>query len=402
MLSIGNGPKHALLFACPHPNEPIGSNMLYHLAGLLCEDPDLRDRFGYTWHLIPCIDPDGTRLNEGWFGGPFTPGQFARHYYRPSSTRQVEWTFPISYKQKYFDRTQPETFALMRVIDELQPEFMVSLHNAVFGGVYYYISRAAEPLYETLSALPDWEGLPLQLGEPEVPWLKELAPAIFEMFPLEHWYDYLEANGGNLAEIDQGNNSAAYASKYGTFTLIIEMAYYDDPRVMDQTPTDRLRRDTFLAGLDVAKEGADLVNAHYQRVKHQVRGRSPLQESVEWWVRWHTKQEAARQWAETAADMQRPATVAELFSSTDQSRLSRLLGLGMLLRTLEGELAIGNGTPEIRASHRAVSTAFDAWTAELEASLSYRIVPIRNLVAVQLGAVLAAANYLSQQRGAAA
>jgi hypothetical protein len=144
------------------------------------------------------------------------------------------------------------------------------------------------------------------------------------------------------------------------------------------------------------------VNAHYQRVKHQVRGRSPLQESVEWWVRWHTKQEAARQWAETAADMQRPATVAELFSSTDQSRLSRLLGLGMLLRTLEGELAIGNGTPEIRASHRAVSTAFDAWTAELEASLSYRIVPIRNLVAVQLGAVLAAANYLSQQRGAAA
>lgn len=165
MLSIGAGPVNALLFACPHPNEPIGAMMVHHLAHRLVDDAELRDAFGYTWHMIGCVDPDGTRLNEGWFAGPFTPRNYARHFFRPASEMQVEWTFPIAYKKHYFDRVLPETQMLMRVIDELKPELMASLHNAGFGGVYYYISHPAEPMYETLHRIPEWEGLPLQLGE---------------------------------------------------------------------------------------------------------------------------------------------------------------------------------------------------------------------------------------------
>ncbi|CAF1181647.1 unnamed protein product [Rotaria sordida] len=52
----------------------------------------------YIWHLILCIDPDGTRLNDGWFSGPFTIRNYARNFYRPSMGEQVEWTFPITYK----------------------------------------------------------------------------------------------------------------------------------------------------------------------------------------------------------------------------------------------------------------------------------------------------------------
>src|SRR5687767_2539518 len=35
MLSIGNGSQNALLFACPHPNEPIGAMLVHHLSRLL-------------------------------------------------------------------------------------------------------------------------------------------------------------------------------------------------------------------------------------------------------------------------------------------------------------------------------------------------------------------------------
>jgi len=41
----------------------------------------LRESLGYTWYLVKCIDPDGTRLNEGWFKGPFSIENLARHYY---------------------------------------------------------------------------------------------------------------------------------------------------------------------------------------------------------------------------------------------------------------------------------------------------------------------------------
>jgi hypothetical protein len=66
-LKIGDGPKNALLFAFPHPNEPIGSMTVEYLSRHLAENPELVDKLGYTWYLIKAIDPDGAALNEGWF-----------------------------------------------------------------------------------------------------------------------------------------------------------------------------------------------------------------------------------------------------------------------------------------------------------------------------------------------
>jgi hypothetical protein len=403
MLSIGSGAHNALLFACPHPNEPIGAMMVHHFAQRLCADAELRDRFGYTWHLIGCVDPDGTRLNEGWFAGPFTPRHYARHFYRPSSDQQVEWTFPIAYKEHYFDRVLPETQMLMRVIDELKPELMASLHNAGFGGVYYYLSRAAEPLYDTLHALPAWEGLPLQLGEPEVPYARPFAPAIFPTLRVAAGYDYVEQNGGDpTATGIAGASSFEYAEPYGTFSIITEVAYFDEPRVNDQTPTGVRRRDAILQGLDLGDEGGDTLRAHLDAVAKDLKGDSPFAHSVDWWAGLGKLREAERSWATTSPETERPATVAELFSSIEQTQFLRLLGLGMLLRMLEGEIAIGNGTPAIRAQLIESTRVFEAWADRLEGSLAMRVVPIRKLVAVQLGAVLAAAEYLAAERDHAA
>lgn len=70
MVTMGNGTKSLLLYACPHANEPIRSLLVDYLLNILNNYSELL--FTYTWYLIPCIDPDGTRLNEYWFSGPFT------------------------------------------------------------------------------------------------------------------------------------------------------------------------------------------------------------------------------------------------------------------------------------------------------------------------------------------
>ena len=37
-IKLGNGEKVGLMFACPHPNEPIGAMMLEYFTQALCQD----------------------------------------------------------------------------------------------------------------------------------------------------------------------------------------------------------------------------------------------------------------------------------------------------------------------------------------------------------------------------
>ena len=58
-------------------------------------------------------------------------------------------------------------------------------------------------------------------------------------------------------------------------------------------------------------------------------------------------------------------------------------------------MAIGNGTPTIRSHLKEALDTFEQWASELETDLNVRVVPIRKLVSVQLGAILAAAEHLA-------
>ena len=209
-LKIGKGKKNALLFAFPHPNEPIGSLTVEFLSKYLAENPNITDELGYTWYLIKAIDPDGAVLNEGWFKGKFDPLNYARHYYRPAIDEQIEWTFPIEYKKLSFSNPPPETLALMKLIDEIKPSFMFSLHNAGFCGVYWYITHDIKEMYPELIDLVKKVKLPIHRGEPEVPYLKELNPAIFQMFGIKEVYDFFEENGSKDPELKGGTSSDDY------------------------------------------------------------------------------------------------------------------------------------------------------------------------------------------------
>lgn len=398
MLSIGDGPRNALVFAFPHPNEPIGGMTVHHLSRLLCAADDLRRDLGFTWHLVPCIDPDGTRLNEGWFAGPYTRRHYARHFFRPAPNQQVEWTFPLDYKQVYFDRTLPETEALMRVIDELRPELMYSLHNAEYGGVYYYLSREAPDLYAPLQSLPALEGLPLHLGEPEQPMIRQVAEGIHIMPTQQETIDFIAAHGGDPAKTTMGGSSDSWAARHGTFTLIVEEPYWDDPRANDTTPSDVTRRAALLQSAADLQESLAFLAESYAAVTPDLRADSPFRRSIE--ATLHESPEMLAQlthWATNSPETDRPATVAELFSSTDLVHMLRLRSGGQYLRLLEGEIGIGNGTPAIRAQHATALACFNTWCNEAERSGQGMVIPIRKLVAVQVGAALVVAEWLRGQ-----
>ncbi len=396
LLTIKGGEQQAFIFGGPHPNEPIGTMTIEYLSRKLCEDAALREELGYTWHFIKSIDSDGMRLNEGWFKGPFTPTNYARHYYRPEPAAQVEWTFPVDYKNLHFHRPLPETEALMRVIDEIKPRFMYSLHNAGFGGVYYYVSRACEPLYDLFHTLPGWFGLTLDLGEPETSNAVTLAPAIYRMLSVQDDYDYLEKLGiaDPATQMTAGNSSEAYARPYGTFSLVVEMPYYDEPRVNDQTVTTVTRREALLQKLDRSDALGDWMETRLDKAQPYLRIQSLVRSATENFVKlavgWRDHE---RKFVETNPDMERLATQAELFSA-QSSFFYQYLILGMFARMFNDEVAAGNSEPIIAEIAAEGTNKLAEEGAAFEAELNYRALPIRGLVGVQVCAGLATAEYL--------
>ncbi len=399
-IKIGDGPRRALLFAFPHPNEPVGSLMLEYLSYRLATDAAMRESMGYTWYLVKCIDPDGARLNEGWFKGPFSLENYARHYYRPPAYQQVAWTFPIDYKTLHFHDPLPETQALMSLIEQVRPDFMYSLHNSDFGGVYFYIWEAAPPLYEPFHRLVESQGLPLHLGESERPYEIEFAPAIYKDSSIAAEYDYLEQQTDvDPAEIIRsGTLSFEYARAFcDPFTLICEVPYFYHPAINDTSPSDMTRRHAILEAIAEAREHLRFLQTVYAAVKDELTVSSPFRDAVEEMLRTSPAElDAEENWARTSPETARPATVAEKFDNLVLGRFHRLLGLGMFVRMLDAQIAAGE-SPSLRAARDKVSAAFDTLAAELEKEVEYTPIPIQKLVRVQLGSGLLAAAYAAER-----
>jgi hypothetical protein len=401
-IKVGDGPRQTLLFAMPHPNEPIGSMMLEYLSLRLAKDDALRESLGCTWYLVKCIDPDGTRLNEGWFKGPFSIENYARHYYRPPAYQQVAWTFPIDYKTLHFHDPPPETQALMGLIEQVRPDFMYSLHNSDFGGVYFYIWEEAPPLYEPLHRLVESQDLPLHLGEPEMPYEIEFASAIYKDNSISAEYDYLEEQTGtDPAEIITGGTlSFEYARRFcDPFTLICEMPYFYHPAIGDTSTSDILRSDALLQAIEEAREALAFLRGLYDAVGHELTVTSPFRDAIEENLRTSLVELAAEEnWVRANPETTHVATVAEKFDSLVLRKFHRLNGLGMFVRMLDAQTEATGESPSLASVRETARETFEERAADLEAELDYTVVPIQKLVRVQLGSALLAADHAARRQ----
>ncbi|MDE6956855.1 MAG: hypothetical protein K2O96_01985 [Lachnospiraceae bacterium] len=391
-IKIGNGKRTGLMFACPHPNEPIGAMMLEYFTKALCEDEEFRDSLDYTWYIVKCVDPDGVKLNEDWFKGPFTVTNYVRNFFRPAGDVQVEWSFPMNYKKYIFDRPLPETQALMALIERIKPDFTYSLHNAGFGGVFWYVGKELPQVWDALRDTTLESGLPLHLGQPEIPCCKILSAGIYKMTTGEDIYDYLEEFSPVPAEeaYKRGTDSSAYTKRFkDSLSLITELPYFYDERIKDRNLCGRSKRDVII-------EGADHGEAHYRRLEKVVEMIRPYISKENQFILLVEEQiadlnstgKAQREWAEQE-EFAEQATVAEMFDSLLVSRFYAALSTSMTLRAIDFELdktdsVDENGINTLKAARLIVEDYLEEECRFLEKNLNYQVVPIRDLVKIQL------------------
>ncbi|RWZ61554.1 peptidase M14 [Labedella populi] len=392
---LGSGSRHALIVGGVHPNEPIGFHTARVLAEHVLAEPEFFDRFDMTWHIVPCIDPDGARLNEGWFANPGDRSHYARNFYRPAPQEQVEWSFPLNYKNAYFDRPMPETDAVMRLMVETSPALLVGLHNAELGGVYYYVSRELPGAVEALHTIPAVFGLPLDAGEPESPDLTALAPAVFRAPLATEHYDHLEALGVDPTVEVGGGGSADYAAQFGTLTLIAELPYWTHPDALDTAPSGSRYDDVLRAKAASLRELGAVLGSALADASPHLTIESPFLRASRAFVPMMTVAGDAEAARAEAPESLRPATVAEAFTNADVVRCFRLRFGGMLVRALEAEVVAGVAHVEVRRAHAALRATYEQWIAESDAVEGIAVLPVERLVAVQYASTLAMAALLA-------
>ncbi len=388
-LKIGQGKENAFIMGCPHPNEPIGAMMLEFLTELLCRDDELRDELGFTWYIVKTADPDGVRLNEGWFNAPFTLYNYARHFYRPASSQQVEWTFPLDYKTLHFHSPLPETAAVMRVLEEIKPKFLFSLHNSAFGGAYWYIS---EPNPELLGQLPmaaAHQDIPLSLGEPEMPCCKVYSNAVFEFPGTPLIYDYYEQMTGQdpAPMLNSGASSMDFASRQGPcFGLVCEMPYFLSPNCMDTSESDIIRRDAVI-------ESCEMIAALYGQMKPLVDALCPhLPERDSYRLALEERMAvyepsllAQKNFALQSPEFEKPATKAQAFDNLSAMPFYHLLGAGMIASGAQLAAKLDPACePEMRTVLESAEKLLRDGCEKLERNVTFEPVAIRRLVSVQL------------------
>lgn len=407
-LKIGNGSHPALMFGCPHPNEPIGTMMLEYFTKQLAENKELREELDYTWYVVKAWDADGLKLNEEWLKGPYTLYNYSRNFFRPAGHKQVDWTFPIDYKEMHFHNPLPETEAMMKLIDEVKPEFIYSLHNAGFGGVYWYLSRQTPEIYDDLREAAHKQEIPLSLGEPEAPYCVLWSPAIYQSLGIRQDYDYMEKYGvqdlGNVMKT--GTCSADYGKDVcNAFTLLTELPYFYDERITDLSDSNISREDAITQKLDWADAGSKFIVDTLQLSKQYMDKENPFLLALIAFTE-TSSSDATRKMIKADPEYQKKATVAEEFDNLLVSKFYKMLSFGMLVRANESELEKMEKSGEVNPEKKvALQKAFELGVAkhkelseELEEKIHYQVVPIRKLVAIQLSCGLMMAEYLKQDK----
>ena len=404
---MGSGDKNALCFACPHPNEPIGAMTMIALGEIFCAHPEVLQETEFTWYLIPCIDPDGTRLNENWFKGPFSLMNYIKGFYRPPGNKQVEWTFPINIRGAKFDEPLPETQALMRLIDQLKPRFMFSLHNCAFGGAYWYLTDNIPELCAKLENAARRQKIPLHLGEPEAAYITKYSPAVHSMMSVTAMVNYMIRFGGGVPRTNMkcGGCSADYvAGVCKCMTMMAEVPYFYDQRIQDTSAYDGMtRREAVLENIRLNTENYAVLGKYWSQVHTLFQADNPFFEFVDSCIESNDAQNKAKEnWAKGPA-FEKTATVSEVFDNLYASRVFECLNVALAVRAcgyeLERSERLDLGAVELLTfCQKAFRDEMERMCEWLEQRLDYQVIPIRQLVSVQIESALLAVAQLNKEQ----
>src|SRR5207247_9380797 len=111
-------------------------------------------------------------------------------------------------------------------------------------------------LFAALHRLVASQGLPLHRGEPEVPYLRTLAPAIYALFGIDETYEFMARTLGEdpAPLIEAGTSSADWLRRVSdALSLVCERPYYTAPGLEDTGPAGMSRGAAVPGGLAAAE-----------------------------------------------------------------------------------------------------------------------------------------------------
>ncbi|MEK6800648.1 MAG: M14 family zinc carboxypeptidase, partial [Nanoarchaeota archaeon] len=279
MMRVGNGSKKAFVWGFPHPNEPVGSLLIDFLINYFGNNPEKLKEFDYTWYFIYSIDPDGTKLNEGWFKGELTLKKYFQNFYRPSADRMIDWTFPIKYKDFEWNSPLVETKVLMKIMEEIKPDLMYPLHNSGFGGAYFFSTKKFEnSYYDEIIKEVNNLGIPLHLGEPEEEFMVEIRKPFYFDFGFKEYYDYQVKLGRNPKEVlKHGDNSTNYLLRKNPSVVVIkgEVPYFYEKEILNNALSDKTRREIWLKMIEESDKNLTFYSKFIQEILKDLKEPDP-------------------------------------------------------------------------------------------------------------------------------
>lgn len=391
----GGDKKTVLAFGFPHPNEPVGSMTLEVLTNMLGNNRDFLRKTEATWVIVKVADLPGAKLNEGWFKGGFDIVKYALNYYRPPGYKQVEWSFPIEYKELRFNNPIPETRALMKLIDDWKPTHIYSLHNAGFSGTYYYVTRdPGERVLEVLYKVPSVLGVPVHRGEPEAPYMKKLRVGVFLMPSTSEIYDWLEKylRRPPIDVIKHGGSSYDYARKVNpdVFELVSEVPYIYDERLNNDTAIGIPRREIIRLSIKREEELLTDIEGEAEAMRSYMSSDNPFFESLINFIEVGKKHlEAEKKWIEEDPALDESATVAQAFDAyTVPVFYGGLLRYGLLYRSVMFELNRTSLPENIVAIGQRAYTRIMELADVFKKYSRFYVIQVDKLVKIQLAAMI--------------
>ncbi|AXK31797.1 3-hydroxyacyl-CoA dehydrogenase [Streptomyces armeniacus] len=223
--------RNVLVVAGPHANERVGGATVLRLAEHVVREKPLRAAGGRNvgWHFLLCLDPDGTRVNEGAGAdtGNNTLHRYHRPFFRPAGAEQPEWSPSIVGTA---EETLPESRALQTVIDELRPVLQCSLHANDVGGSWVQLTREVPGLPDPFAKSAADLGIPVEIGSIDTLYWPSPGPGVFVMPG-----PGVPERFASLQE-DAARSTWYHPHRYGGMTAVIEAPMWASRLVDDCTP----------------------------------------------------------------------------------------------------------------------------------------------------------------------
>lgn len=155
-----------LLVGNVHPNELVWTLTFRFFSRLLCENPDLMHRFGIRHITFLDANPDLTRLSgeEMYKKGPLTILEYISALYR--GLDHPEWDLGFKFRRYLYRSRRLGTLVLERLLKEERPDVIQTMHNASFGGMFFYVwpeSRVNKKFRQAMTLLRESVDPPLPI-----------------------------------------------------------------------------------------------------------------------------------------------------------------------------------------------------------------------------------------------